>query len=76
MISVIEYISFAMIPFLILSVIILSLKNKVSIYDAFIEGAKEGFTVIFNMFPSMLAIILVINLFKVSRLYEYIYKMC
>lgn len=67
MMEIIEYISYAMMPVLIIIVISLSLKNKVPIYETFIEGAKESFSVVLNIFPSMLAILLVINLFKVSR---------
>lgn len=67
MIELIEYISYAMMPILIIVVISLSLKNKIFIYDTFIEGAKDSFTVILSIFPSMLAILLVINLFKASR---------
>lgn len=67
MIEIIEYISYALMPVLIVIVISLSMKNKVLIYETFIEGAKESFSVILGVFPSMLAILLVINLFKVSR---------
>lgn len=76
MIAVIEYISYALMPILIIVVISLSLKNKVSVYDTFIEGAKESFSVILNIFPSMLSILLVINLFKVSRMYGYVCETC
>ena len=76
MIEIIEYISYALMPVLIVIIISLSLKNKVSIYDTFIEGAKDSFSVILSIFPSMLAILLVINLFKVSRRNGYIRKFC
>ena len=66
MINFIEYISYAMMPVLIIVVIVLSLKNRISLYDTFIEGAKDSFHVVFSIFPSMLAILLVINLFKIS----------
>lgn len=67
MIDLIEYFSYALMPILIIVVISLSLKNRISIYETFIEGAKDSFSVILSIFPSMLAILLVINLFKVSR---------
>lgn len=76
MIAVIEYISYALMPILIIVVISLSLKNKVSVYDTFIEGAKESFSVILNIFPSMLSILLVINLFKVSRMHGNVCESC
>ena len=67
MINIIEFVSYALMPILIIVVISLSLKNKAPIYDSFIDGAKESFDIILHIFPSMLAILLVINLFKVSR---------
>lgn len=76
MIEFIEYVSYALMPVLIIIVVSLSIKNKVLIYDTFIEGAKESFSVILSIFPSMLAIILVINLFKVSRWNGYFREDC
>ena len=72
MLDVIEYISYALMPLLIIAVIIFSMKNKISIYETFIEGSKESFSIILEIFPSMLAILLVINLFKVSRRYGFV----
>ena len=51
--KVIEYISYAMIPFIILSILLFGEKRKISTYDCFIEGAKEGFSEIAKMFPTM-----------------------
>ena len=67
MLEIIEYISYALMPILIIIIIIFSFKNKVPIYENFIEGSKESFAIILEIFPSMLAILLVINLFKISR---------
>ena len=67
MIDLIEYVSYALMPVMIIVVIVLSFKSKISIYDTFIEGTKDSFSVVLSIFPSMLAILLVINLFKVSR---------
>ena len=76
MLDVIEYISYALMPALIIVVIIFSLKNKVPIYENFIEGSKESFSIILEIFPSMLSILLVINLFQVSRRNEFIRADC
>ena len=66
MIEIVEYISYAMMPILIITIIVFALKNKISIYETFIEGSKESFSLILDIFPSMLAILLVINLLKIS----------
>lgn len=62
----IEYISYAMVPLLILIIIGTATKRKISTYDSFIEGAKESFESILRIFPSILAVVLAINLFKIS----------
>ena len=62
----IEYISYAMIPILILVILIGGEKRKVSAYDTFIEGASDGFKIISMIFPTMVAVIVAVNLFKIS----------
>ena len=67
MIEIIEYLSYALMPLLIIAVLLFCNKNKVSVYETFIEGTKESFSIVLEIFPNMLAILLAINLFKVSR---------
>ena len=74
MIEIVEYISYAMMPILIITIIVFALKNKISIYETFIEGSKESFSIILDIFPSMLAILLVINLLKISGGMELVIK--
>lgn len=68
--KIIEYISYAMIPFTILMIIVFSERKKVSSFECFIEGTKDGFGVIAKIFPTMLAVIIAINLLKVSGTME------
>lgn len=67
-------ISKLMIPIFVLTVIIYGLKKKVFIYDAFLEGAKEGLVTAFNIFPSIIAMVFAINIFLNSNILEYIFK--
>ena len=48
-------------------VIFYSLKKRVSIYDAFLDGAKEGLMISFNIFPSVIAMVFAINIFLDSN---------
>lgn len=64
--NVIEYISYAMIPILILIILASGEKKKISAYDTFVEGASEGFKIISMIFPTMVAVIVAVNLFKIS----------
>lgn len=62
----INFLSNAIIPLIILIIIIYGVKKKVNIYDVFIEGAKESIELAINLFPSMLAMILGVNIFLKS----------
>lgn len=55
------------IPLFVLFVIFYGFFKKVSIYDAFLEGAKEGLHISFNIFPSIIAMVFAINIFLDSN---------
>lgn len=60
------------IPLLVLIIITYGYIKKVDIYDTFIEGVKESFSMIGNLFPTFLAMILAVNLFINSGVLNYI----
>ncbi|OKL38669.1 nucleoside recognition domain-containing protein [Pontibacter flavimaris] len=51
---------------IIISFIGLALVRKVNVYDAFIEGAKEGFSVAITIIPYLVAILVAIGVFRTS----------
>ena len=59
----INYISNLIIPLIVLFVILYSILKKCNVYDDFIEGVKESFSLFLSMFPCLLAMIFGINLF-------------
>lgn len=46
--------------------IILALLKKVNVYEAFVEGAKEGFNVAVRIIPFLVAILVAIGIFRAS----------
>lgn len=46
--------------------IVAGVKNKVNVYDAFIEGAKEGFNTAIRIIPYLVAILVGIGVFRAS----------
>ena len=46
--------------------LIMGMKKKVNVYDAFIEGAKEGFGVAVKIIPYLIAILVAIGMFRAS----------
>ena len=51
---------------IIVSFIALAVVRKVNVYDAFIEGAKEGFSVAITIIPYLVAILVAIGVFRES----------
>lgn len=51
---------------IIISFITMALVKKINVYDAFIEGAKEGFKVAIGIIPYLIAILVAIGMFRAS----------
>ena len=65
-----KLISNLFIPLLVLSIVIYGAYKKINVYDSFVEGSKEGFSMVLNMFPPLLAMIFGINIFTNSGLID------
>ena len=51
---------------IIVMFILAGMRKKVNVYDAFIEGAKDGFTTAVRIIPSLVAILVGIGVFRAS----------
>ena len=58
-------------PLIVLLILIYSYK-KTNIYEAFIEGVKESFPMILEIFPSILAMLFAVNIFNNSNILKII----
>ena len=66
-VSVISQVASNVILFsIIVSFVGLALVRKVNVYEAFIEGAKEGFSVAITIIPYLVAILVAIGVFRTS----------
>lgn len=61
-----ELISHFLLFSLIIGMILLGLRKKNNIYEDFIEGAKEGFTVAIKIIPYLVAMLVAIGVFRSS----------
>lgn len=57
---------------LFVSFILFAFIKKINVYDAFIEGAKEGFTIAVNIIPYLVAILVAIAVFRASGTMDYL----
>ena len=62
--------------FILMSIIVLFIMlafiRKVNVYDAFIEGAKEGFNTAIRIIPFLVAILVAIGIFRASGAMDFI----
>lgn len=56
----------------IVSFLLLGFVKKINVYDAFIEGAKEGFTTAVMIIPYLVAILVGIGVFRVTGCLDFI----
>lgn len=54
--------------------ILMALRKKVNVYEAFIEGAKDGFSIAIKIIPFLVAIIVSIGVFRASGAMDYVLR--
>ena len=62
--QIIEILSLLAIPLLVLVIVIHGAVKKVKIYEAFVEGAREGFHVGVRIIPYLVAMLVAIGIFR------------
>lgn len=55
-----------MIPLLLLAIPLVGLLRRVKVYEAFVEGAAEGFQTAIRVMPYLVAMMVAINIFRAS----------
>lgn len=55
------------IPLFVVFVIFYGFIKKVNLYDSFLEGAKDGLSISFSIFPNVMAMVFAINIFLDSN---------
>ncbi|MGY0374053.1 spore maturation protein [Clostridium sp. JNZ J1-5] len=61
-----KYFIESIIPILIGSIVVYGMVKKVKVYECFIEGAKDGLKVCFNIYPYLLAMLIAVGVFRES----------
>ena len=70
--KMINFISVAAIPFMIVMIILFGIKEKQKVFDIFLDGAKEGLEVVISLFPTLLGIFLAIGLLRDSGILDFV----
>jgi spore maturation protein SpmA len=64
--------SHILITLLIGGILFLGIRKKVNVYETFVEGAKEGFTVAVRIIPYLVAMLVAIGVFRASGALDYL----
>lgn len=57
---------------IIVGFILAGIRKRINVYDAFVEGAKEGFTTAVRIIPYLVAILVAIGVFRASGCMDYV----
>ena len=69
---ILSYLSEFMIPFLIFYIVLMGLTAKRNIYDDFMKGAKDGLELVFKIMPTMIAMLVAVNVLRASGFLEFL----
>ena len=72
--NIVQWISDAAIPLILLIIIGYGVFKKVKVYEAFVDGAKGGFEVAIKIIPFLVAILVAIGMFRASGAMDYFIK--
>ena len=70
--SLINYISNIAVPFIILIIIVYGLIEKQSVFDIFLDGAKEGIEIVVKLFPTLVGLFVAIGALRSSGIINFI----
>lgn len=73
--QIINYISNLAIPFTILLIVGIGLIEKKSVFDIFLDGAKEGLEIVINIFPTLIGLFVAISALRYSGVLDFIIKL-
>lgn len=59
-----------LLPIIVLIIVLYGIKKNENIYDLFIEGSREGFSLTLKIFPSILSMIFAVNIFLKSGILD------
>lgn len=62
------------VPLFIAGIVVFGLAKKVSVYEAFIRGAKQGFSTVIRILPYVVGFVFAIQIFTASGSFDYIAK--
>ena len=72
--KLINYLSLVSMPIIILIIILCAIKEKINIFDTFLQGAEGGIKIVINLFPTLLGLFVAIGMLRSSGILDIIIK--
>ena len=72
--AIVNYLSNLAIPFTILMILVYGLIEKNKVFDAFLDGAKEGLEIVLKIFPTLIGLFIAIGALRYSGILDFIIK--
>ena len=70
--KLLTYLSEFMIPFLIFYIVLMGICAKKNVYEDFMKGAKDGLEVVLKIMPTMIAMLVAVNVLRASGFLEFL----
>jgi spore maturation protein B len=70
--NLVSFLSIIAIPVVIFVFLLWGLLKRVKVYEVFVEGAKEGFTVAIRIIPYLVAMLVAIGIFRASGAMDFL----
>lgn len=73
--KIINYISIIAMPLVILIIVSRGLKERISVFDVFLKGARDGIEITIKIFPTLVGLFVAIGLLRSSGILNFITKL-
>ena len=68
--KIINFISVAAIPIIIILILCYGLLEKIKVFDCFLEGVSEGLKIVFKIFPTLIGVFLAVGALRSSGILD------
>ncbi len=66
------FLSQYIVPFLIFTIVVSGILERVQVYEAFIKGAKEGFYTVLRIMPTLVGLMVAVGVLRASGFLEFL----